>query len=68
MKHKKPAGADPPPQPERRSGKERRVAPPNTPVAVERRRGIEPRRPEIVELDMSPSEWGSLQDAFKKPD
>ena len=45
---------------DRRSGKDRRkldVVPSGKP---ERRRSVESRKPEVVELDMSTSEWGAL--------
>lgn len=68
MADEKPADAAPPRQKERRSGKDRRAPAQPTKVAADRRRSIEPRKPEIVELSMSPSEWGALNDSFvKKP-
>jgi hypothetical protein len=53
---------------ERRSGADRRVKDQPDLVRAERRRGIEPRRPEIVEIDMSVSEWGALVEGFQKPE
>jgi hypothetical protein len=61
----KPARAKQPVTYERRSGVDRRVAESSEKVKVERRRSIEPRSPEIVEIDMSESEWGVLNDNFK---
>ncbi|WIT11073.1 hypothetical protein PFX98_19515 [Paucibacter sediminis] len=53
---------------ERRTGADRRVKDQPALVKGERRRGIEPRRPEIVEIDMSASEWGALVQDFEKPE
>lgn len=55
----------PPPRPpaDRRSGKDRRrkeLLPPGNP---ERRRSIEPRQPDVVELELSPSQWAELEQA-----
>ena len=54
----KSVGAKPPD--ERRSGKERRASDVVPPNGAERRRTIEPRKPEVVELHLSESEWGKL--------
>jgi hypothetical protein len=51
------------PVPDRRSGKDRR----KTEVPVkgrERRRHIEPRRPVVTEIELSPTEWDDLQQAL----
>ncbi len=51
-----------PPQPgpsDRRSGVDRRKADVEYP-GKDRRRGLESRKPEVVELDMSNSEWTAL--------
>ena len=45
---------------ERRSGTDRRRVEGNPPVRWERRRGIEPRKPEVVELEMTASQWDAL--------
>ena len=45
---------------ERRSAQDRRVADSPPPGKHERRRSLEPRKPEVVELDMSNSEWATL--------
>lgn len=54
-----------PPTTERRSGVDRRkadVGPP--PGKRERRRGIEPRQPEVQELQLTDSQWGALGPDF----
>jgi hypothetical protein len=48
------------PPSERRSGDDRRRAEGAPPSRHERRRGLEPRLPEVVELDMTTSEWMTL--------
>ena len=48
------------PRAERRSGRDRRRAEAGPPGVAERRRAVEPRLPETVELDMSVSQWQSL--------
>ena len=59
--------ATPPTQvPERRSGEDRRRLDGRPPGKHERRRGLEPRGPEVVELEMSSSEWMTLNDAPPK--
>jgi hypothetical protein len=45
---------------ERRSGVDRRQHEGSPPFKAERRRGIEPRRPEVTELEMTPSQWDTL--------
>ena len=55
----------PPPKPvvpaaERRTGVDRRHVDGTPPGKHERRRGIEARKPEVLELDMSNSEWAAL--------
>jgi len=45
---------------EQRSGKDRRQADRGPPGKHERRRGLEPRMPEVVEREMSNSEWSAL--------
>ena len=47
---------------ERRSGDDRRRIEGTPPGKHDRRRGLEPRLPEVVELDMTNSEWMSLSD------
>lgn len=46
---------------DRRTGKDRRVVDSGPPGKVERRRSVEQRSPEVVEREMSSSEWGDLQ-------
>lgn len=48
------------PQPDRRSGVDRRGDDKGPPGLAERRRGVEPRQPEVVELEMSESQWSAL--------
>ncbi len=50
-----------PPQVDRRSGADRRKVDIAPPGRIDRRRSIDARRPDVVELDMSNSEWASLQ-------
>ena len=45
---------------ERRSGADRRNADDDPPGKYDRRRGLESRQPEVVELDLSDSEWVAL--------
>jgi hypothetical protein len=45
---------------ERRSGKDRRIVDIGPPSRHDRRRGMETRKPEVVERDMSDSEWTAL--------
>jgi len=51
------------PQPEgdRRSGRDRRRADRGPPGKIERRRSVEQRAPDVVEREMSNSEWDALQ-------
>lgn len=49
---------------DRRSGVDRRKVDKGPPGGRERRVGIEPRRPEVVEREVSPSEWDSLRDTL----
>lgn len=46
---------------ERRTGKDRRQTDSGGPNGCERRKSVEPRKPEVVELDLSPSEWARLE-------
>jgi hypothetical protein len=50
-------------QKDRRSGEERRKEDLGSPFRVERRRTPEPRKPEVTEVDLTPSEWGRLDAA-----
>lgn len=45
---------------ERRSGTDRRVADSLPAGKVDRRRSVDSRKPEVVELDMTNSEWSAL--------
>lgn len=50
---------------ERRLGRDRRQRDAGAPSGLrDRRTGIEPRRPEAVELDLTPSQWRALNDEF----
>ena len=52
----------------RRTGADRRLVDGKPPGKHERRRGLEARQPEVMELDMSNSEWAALSDdALVKP-
>jgi hypothetical protein len=57
---------DPHGKPERRSGQDRRRVDKGPPGGHERRRSVEPRRPEVEEIDMSPSEWDALSQGDTK--
>ena len=47
--------------PDRRSGKDRRKNDRGLPRGIaERRRAIEPRKPEVVELDLTESQWATF--------
>jgi len=53
---------------DRRSGADRRRADKGLPGRADRRRVVEPRKPEVAELDISDSEWGALtEQAFIAP-
>jgi len=45
---------------ERRAGEDRRKVDVGPPGKADRRRSLEPRKPEVVELDMSDSDWTAL--------
>ena len=45
---------------ERRLGNDRRRRDSAPPASWERRRSIEPRKPEVVEMEMTPSQWDAL--------
>jgi hypothetical protein len=47
---------------ERRTGNDRRRRETSPPASWERRRAIEPRKPEVAELEMTPSQWDALHD------
>lgn len=53
---------------DRRSGVDRRRVDKGPPGRVERRRVVEPRKPEVAELNLTDSEWGALSEqAFPAP-
>ena len=53
-------------QADRRAGKDRRKVDIARKGQPERRRSVESRQPDVVEIDMSTTEWGALQDAPQK--
>jgi hypothetical protein len=55
-------GKGPPGLAERRSGIDRRRRESTPPASWERRRAIEPRKPEVAELQLTPSQWDALLD------
>lgn len=56
-----------PPQ-ERRSGTDRRQADKGPPSTRERRVGVEPRKPDVREIEMTPSEWAALSGGQPVPE
>lgn len=50
----------PPPPEERRSGADRRKVDKGPPGGRERRVTIEPRKPDVREVELTPSEWAAL--------
>jgi len=46
---------------ERRSGNDRRQREALPPTDWERRRSLEPRKPEVFDLEVTPSQWDALQ-------
>ena len=52
---------------ERRQGVDRRQVDTGPPTKHDRRRALEPRKPEVVELDMSNSEWAALSEEPAEP-
>lgn len=52
---------------ERRSGRDRRQVDKGPPNGRERRLGMEPRKPEVVELEMTTSEWAALSELPSEP-
>ena len=62
--------ASPPRKPttaERRSGGDRRKVDKLPPGKLDRRRSVDSRKPEVVELDMSNSEWTALTQVPQAP-
>lgn len=59
----KPRAAPTPAKPDRRKGVDRRKVDKGPPKgARERRVSVEPRQPEVQEVDISPSDWASLNE------
>ena len=54
-------------RPERRSGADRRQVEEGPPGLRERRRLVEPRGPEVAEIEMTPSEWDALRQSSPLP-
>ena len=46
---------------DRRSGVDRRKVDVGPPGNLERRRSLESRKPDVIEIEMTNSEWGALQ-------
>jgi len=57
----------PPSGGDRRSGADRRNADLPPPGKVDRRRSVESRKPEVVEIEMTNSEWDSLDRGVSPP-
>jgi len=55
------------PAADRRTGIDRRHVEGKPPGKHDRRRGIESRKPEVIELEMSNSEWAALSDSAAVP-
>ena len=55
------------PRHDRRSGADRRKVDIPRKGEPERRRNVESRQPDVVEIDMSRSEWGALRGEPDKP-
>ena len=57
-----------PPTIDRRAGADRRHVDTPLPAGMrDRRRGLEARKPEVVEIDMSQSEWTALSESPEPP-
>jgi hypothetical protein len=57
----KPNSKSRPPAVDRRSGRDRRARDIGPPSGRDRRRSLEPRKPEVVEIEVSAEEWAALQ-------
>jgi hypothetical protein len=64
---RKPATPSPEPRADRRSGSDRRRVDNLPPGQRDRRRSIDARKPEVIELEMSNSEWSALQPELPTP-
>ena len=53
---------------ERRAGKDRRNVELGPPGTRDRRTALEARKPQVMELEMSPSEWAAFGDLPSAPD
>ena len=63
----RPSTPAPKPDPNRRTGIDRRKADKGPPGGRERRVSLEPRKPDVVERELTPSEWAVLQEQLPKP-
>lgn len=54
-----------PADPNRRTGSDRRKVDKVPPGGRERRVSLEPRKPEVIERELTPSEWATLQELAK---
>jgi hypothetical protein len=52
---------------ERRSGQDRRRVDKGPPGLRDRRRSVEPRRPDVAEIELSAAEWQALHEAIVPP-
>ncbi|WP_298826268.1 hypothetical protein [uncultured Piscinibacter sp.] len=50
---------------DRRSGRDRRLVDKGSPTGRERRVTLEPRKPEISEIDVTASEWDALSEQVR---
>jgi len=57
----------PPSDTNRRTGVDRRKVDKGPPGGRERRVSLEPRKPDVVERELTPSEWATLQEQLPKP-
>lgn len=57
----------PPSKSNRRTGADRRKVEKGPPGGRERRVSLEPRKPDVVEREVTPSEWDSLREQMAAP-
>jgi hypothetical protein len=55
------------PKNDRRSGVDRRKVDKGPPNGIDRRKSIEPRKPEVQEVQISPSDWARLEESLVPP-
>jgi hypothetical protein len=63
----RPSTPTPRPDPNRRTGIDRRRVDKGPPGRRERRINLEPRKPDVVERELTPSEWAALQEQLPQP-